>query len=169
MVRRFTRRRPAPDEVEIAVAAASVNPIDVRRSEGYGRRMLSLLGAGTFPTVLGNDLVGTVTAVGARVATFKIGDRVYGVKPASVRGTHASHALVKATHVLPVPEGRDLHPLAAIPYSFMTMWLAVRGAGLTRKNAPGKSVLVHGAAGGLGTRRQRRCCRMGRESDCDRP
>ena len=66
-------------------------------------------------------------------------------------GTHASHVLVKAIHVLAVPEGLDLHPLAAIPYSFTTMWLAVRGAGLTRENAPGKSVLVHGAAGGLGT------------------
>ena len=54
-------------------------------------------------------------------------------------------------HVLAVPEGLDLHPLAAIPYSFTTMWLAVRGAGLTRENASGKNVLVHGAAGGLGT------------------
>ena len=38
-----------------------------------------------------------------------------------------------------------------MPYSFVTMWLAVRGAGLTRENAAGKRVLVHGAAGGLGT------------------
>ena len=53
--------------------------------------------------------------------------------------------------MLAAPEGRDLHALAAIPYSFMTMWLAVRGAGLTRENAVGKKVLVHGAAGGLGT------------------
>ena len=151
MVRQVTRRRPAANEVEVAVAAASVNPIDVRRSEGYGRRLLSLLGAGTFPLVLGNDLAGTITAVGAGVSTFKTGDRVYGVKPASAEGTHASHVLVKAAHVLPAPEGRDLHALAAIPYSFVTMWLAIRGAGLTRENAAGKNVLVHGAAGGLGT------------------
>ena len=75
MVRQFTRRRPVADEIEVAVAAASVNPIDVRRAEGYGRRLLSLLGAGKFPLVLGNDLAGTVTAVGARVARFKVGDR----------------------------------------------------------------------------------------------
>ena len=151
MVRQFTRRRPAADEIEIAVAAASVNPIDVRRSEGYGRRLLSLVGAGKFPQVLGNDFAGTVTAVGSRVATFRIGDRVCGAKPASTEGTHASHVLVKAIHVLAVPDGLDLHTLAAIPYSFTTMWLAVRGAGLTRENAAGKNVLVHGAAGGLGT------------------
>jgi NADPH:quinone reductase-like Zn-dependent oxidoreductase len=150
-VRQFTRRKPAADEIEVAVAAASVNPIDVRRSEGYGRRLLSLLRAGKFPLILGNDLAGIVTAVGSGVSTFKAGDRVYGVKPASAEGAHASHVLVKAVHMLAAPEGLDLHLLAAIPYSFMTMWLAVRGAGLTRENAPGKKVLVHGAAGGLGT------------------
>ncbi|TWI28341.1 alcohol dehydrogenase catalytic domain-containing protein [Mesorhizobium tianshanense] len=151
MVRQFTRRTPAADEIEVAVAAASVNPIDVRRSEGYGRRLLSLIGAGKFPLILGNDFAGIVTGVGSGVSTFKAGDRVYGVKPASSEGTHTSHVLVKANHVLAVPEGLDLHPLATIPYSFTTMWLAVRGAGLIRDNAPGKSILVHGAAGGLGT------------------
>ena len=59
--------------------------------------------------------------------------------------------LVKAVSVLPAPAGQDLRALAAIPYSFVTMWLAVRGTGLTRENASGKKVLVHGAAGGLGT------------------
>ncbi|CCV15552.1 alcohol dehydrogenase catalytic domain-containing protein [Mesorhizobium sp. STM 4661] len=150
-VRQFTRRRPAADELEVAVTAASVNPIDVRRSEGYGRRLLSLLGAGRFPLILGNDLAGIVTAVGSRVSTFKTGDRVYGVKPASAEGAHASHVLVKAVHMLAAPGDWDLHALAAIPYSFTTMWLAVRGAGLSRENAVGKNVLVHGAAGALGT------------------
>lgn len=145
------RRNPAADEVAITVAAASVNPIDVRRAEGYGLRLLSLLGAGKFPMVLGNDFVGTVASVGAQVSTFKPGDRVYGVKPTSSDGTHASHILVKAALVLQAPDGSNLQALAAIPYSFVTMWLAVRGAGLTRENAPGRRVLVHGAAGGLGT------------------
>ena len=101
--------------------------------------------------VLGNDFVGTVASVGAQVSTFKPGDRVYGVKPTSSDGTHASHILVKAALVLQAPDGSNLQALAAIPYSFVTMWLAVRGAGLTRENAPGRRVLVHGAAGGLGT------------------
>ena len=85
-------------------AAASVNPIDVRRAEGYGLRLLSLLGAGKFPMVLGNDFVGTVASVGAQVSTFKPGDRVYGVKPTSSDGTHASHILVKAALVLQAPD-----------------------------------------------------------------
>jgi NADPH:quinone reductase-like Zn-dependent oxidoreductase len=145
------RRNPAADEVEIAIEAASVNPIDVRRAEGYGRRLLSLLGAGKFPMVLGNDFAGTVATTGVKVSALKPGERVYGLKPTSADGTHASHVVVKAVSVLPIPAGEDLQALAVLPYSFVTMWLAVRGAGLTRENAAGRKVLVHGAGGGLGT------------------
>jgi reticulon-4-interacting protein 1, mitochondrial len=150
-VRQVPRRNPAADEVEIAVTAASVNPIDVRRAEGYGMRLLSLFGAGKFPMVLGNDFAGTIAAAGTRVSSFRPGDRVYGLKPTSADGTHSSHILVKAAHALRAPAGSNLEALAALPYSFVTMWLAVRGAGLTRENAAGKKVLVHGAGGGLGT------------------
>jgi reticulon-4-interacting protein 1, mitochondrial len=59
--------------------------------------------------------------------------------------------LVKAALVLQSPDGSNLQALAAIPYSFVTMWLALRGAGLTHENTAEKRVLVHGAAGGLGT------------------
>jgi reticulon-4-interacting protein 1, mitochondrial len=156
-VRQVPRRKPAAGEIEVIVAAASVNPIDVRRAQGYGRRLLSLVGAGRFPMVLGNDFAGTVTALGDNVDAFRIVDSVYGVKPPSAEGTHANHALAKAAHVLPAPARQDLQALAALPYSFVTMWLAVRGAGLTRQNAAGKRVLVHGAAGGLGPWRCR-CC-----------
>ena len=49
------------------------------------------------------------------------------------------------------PDGEDIRALAALPYSFITMWLAATAPALTRENAPGKKVLVNGAAGGLGT------------------
>ena len=150
-IRQVRRGNPAADEVEIAVKAASVNPIDVRRAEGYGTRLLSLLGAGKFPLVLGNDFAGTIATTGTGVSSLKPGDVVYGLKPASANGTHSSHVLVKTAVVLRAPAGADLEALPALPYSFVTMWLAVRGAGLMRENAAGKKVLVHGAAGGLGT------------------
>jgi NADPH:quinone reductase-like Zn-dependent oxidoreductase len=151
-VRMLPRRSPARDEIEIAVEAASVNPIDVRRAEGYGRRLLSLLGASRSPLILGNDLAGTVVAVGVgRASAFAVGDRVYGLKPASREGSHASHVVSKAAHVRKAPANRDIQKLAALPYCFVTMWLAASAAGITRENAEGKKVLVHGAAGGLGT------------------
>jgi NADPH:quinone reductase-like Zn-dependent oxidoreductase len=73
-IRQVPRRHPAADEVEIAVEAASVNPIDVRRAEGYGLRLLSLLGAGKFPLVLGNDFAGTIATTGARVSVLAVLD-----------------------------------------------------------------------------------------------
>jgi reticulon-4-interacting protein 1, mitochondrial len=60
------------------------------------------------------------------------------VKPPSAEGTHASYVLVNAAHVLPAQAGQDFQALTALPYSFVTMWLAVRGAGLSRQNAAGK-------------------------------
>ena len=89
--------------------------------------------------VLGNDFAGAVATTGARVWASKPGDRVYGLKPASADGTHASYVLVKFAPCYRPADG-DLQALAAIPYSFVTMWLAVRGAGLTRANAAGKKV-----------------------------
>lgn len=149
-VRQVPRRAPAGDEIEVAVAAASVNPIDAMRARGYGRRLLSLKGAGKFPMVLGNDFAGVVTEIGARVTQFRPGQRVYGFKPTSAAGTHASHVIVKAAHALAAPEEVDLEDLAVLPYCFGTMFLAVRAAGLTRQSGRGRKVLVHGAAGGLG-------------------
>jgi NADPH:quinone reductase-like Zn-dependent oxidoreductase len=108
-------------------------------------------GASQFSMTLGNDFAGVVADVGSgRASGFAIGERVYGVKPPSKDGTHASHVLVKAAHASKAPANRELQELAALPYSFVTMWLAAAGAGITRQNAGGKKVLVHGAAGGLG-------------------
>jgi len=85
------RRSPGPDEIHIAVEAASVNPIDVRRAAGYDRRLLSLMGESWFPMALGNDFAGVVATVGSgRASGFVIGERVYGVKFPSRDGTHAS-------------------------------------------------------------------------------
>ena len=151
-VREVPRSTPAADEIEIAVEAASVNPIDVRRAAGYGRRPLSLLRASRFPMTLGNDFAGTIVAAGKGCEqTFTVGDRVYGVKPVSRDGSHASHLLVKGAYARKAPPSGNIQDVAALPYSFVTMWLAAKAAGLTQESARGKKVLVHGAAGGLGT------------------
>jgi reticulon-4-interacting protein 1, mitochondrial len=144
------RRQPASDEIEVEVAAASVNPIDVRRAEGYGRRLLSLMGAARFPMTLGNDFSGSVVTLGARAPGFSLGDRVYGLKRVSRDGSHSSHVVAKATYARKAPPDADLQALAALPYSFVTMWLALTSAGITRDSAAGKRALVQGAAGGLG-------------------
>jgi len=141
---------PKPGEVVVRVHATSVNPIDVKRSRGYGRRLLSVRGAGSLPRVLGNDFAGIVDAVGAGVSGFRTGDRVFGVVPTGPRGAHASHVAVDRRWVRSAPPDATFDSLAVLPYSFGTTWRAIHGAGLTRHSAPGRRVLILGAGGGLG-------------------
>jgi reticulon-4-interacting protein 1, mitochondrial len=82
------RRSPGPDELHIAVEAASVNPIDVRRAAGYGRTLLSLMGGSRFPMTLGNDFAALVAAVGSGRAAFAL-----LVETLRYRGSHSG-----ATH-----------------------------------------------------------------------
>lgn len=150
-VRSVEMPSPGKGEVLVRVQASSVNPIDVKRAAGYGHRLLGLKGAARFPLVLGNDLAGVVEAVGAGVPHLVPGQRVFGLLGTGrAGGAHASHVIAKQEHLLPAPEGSTPDDLAVLPYSFTTMWLAVRSVGLDADNAPGARVLIHGANGGLG-------------------
>jgi len=143
--------RPGAGRVLVRVQATSVNPIDAKRAAGYGRRLLRLKGAATFPLVLGNDLAGTVEAVGTGVSEFVPGQRVFGlVITGSAGGAHASHVAVPHEQLRAAPAGVDLETLAVLPYSFTTMWLALRSVGLAAGNAAGVRVLINGASGALG-------------------
>ncbi len=150
-VRSVAVPRAKEGEVLVRVHATSVNPIDVKRAGGYGRRLLTLKGATRFPLVLGNDVAGTVEATGPGVTRFARGQRVFGLHATGrTGGTHATHVVVPQDMLLPAPDDADLASLAILPYSFTTMWLALRAAGITRSNAKQARVLVNGATGGLG-------------------
>jgi NADPH:quinone reductase-like Zn-dependent oxidoreductase len=168
---------PGRGQVLVRVEATAVNPIDARRAGGYGRRLLSLKGAATFPLVLGNDLAGTVEAVGPGVAKFAPGQRVYGlVATGKAGGAHASLIVVPEAQLLSAPDNVAAPSLAVLPYSFTTMWLALRSTQLYASNAKGKRVLVHGAAGALGRlalqllaglgARVTAICDIGKADDC---
>ena len=150
-VRESAMPEPRRGQVLVRVEATSVNPIDAKRAGGYGQRLLGLKGAGRFPLVLGNDLAGRVEAVGPGAAKFAPGQRVFGlVGTGKGGGAHASHVVVPESLLAAAPKDVDAAALAVLPYSFTTMWLAVRLTQLTPANATGKRVLVHGAAGALG-------------------
>lgn len=140
---------PHRGAVLVRVAASSVNPIDAKRAAGYGRRLLALKGAGRFPLVLGNDVAGTVEAIGPGVDPALLGRRVFGVLPTGRWGAHATRLVAPLACVRPAPEDADLATLAALPYTFTTAWKALAAAGLAGR-ADGRRVLVHGAGGGLG-------------------
>jgi reticulon-4-interacting protein 1, mitochondrial len=145
-----TLNEPRKGQVLVRVQATSVNPIDVKRSAGHGRRLLRFKGAARFPLVLGNDLAGVVASVGPGDSTWKPGDRVYGLVPTGPQGAHASHVLADSTLLRAWPTKGSAGALAALPYTFTTLWLALQAVGLSADSARGKAVLIHGASGGLG-------------------
>jgi NADPH:quinone reductase-like Zn-dependent oxidoreductase len=75
---------------------------------------------------------------------------VFGLVPTGPQGAHATHVLAQAQHLSAAPLNYTSPELAALPYTFTTLWLALQGVGLNAHNAKGKEVLVHGASGGLG-------------------
>lgn len=137
-------------EVLVQVHASSVNPIDAKRANGYGRRLLSVKGASRFPLVLGNDFVGTVLATGSGVDCVKAGDSVWGLKDTGPRGTHTTTLVTPDKLIRKLPAGVDPRTAVALPYTFTTLWHALHGCGLDEKSAKGAHVLIHGASGGLG-------------------
>jgi NADPH:quinone reductase-like Zn-dependent oxidoreductase len=142
--------QPGAGEILVRIEASSVNPIDVKRAGGYGRRLLSLKGGGKFPLVLGNDIAGVVESVGKGVTTWQPGDRVWGLVPTGKGGAHATHVAVDSRLLRPGVDGLSAAELAAFPYTFTTLWQTFGKAGINQHNAKNLNVLIHGASGGLG-------------------
>ncbi|MFF1545812.1 SDR family NAD(P)-dependent oxidoreductase [Streptomyces sp. NPDC058291] len=134
-------QQPADDEVTIAVAAAALNYRDVMLAVG-----LLPPGAETpLPDgpALGLECAGTVTAVGANVTHLTPGDRVYALAPRSL----SSHVTVNARLVGTIPDGMTFTEAATLPVVYFTVHHALER--LARLQA-GETVLIHGAAGGIG-------------------
>jgi NADPH:quinone reductase-like Zn-dependent oxidoreductase len=94
--------------------------------------------------VRGRDVAGTVEAVGASVTRFRAGDEVMGV----AEGSFAELAIARPDKLVPKPAGLTFEEAAAVPISGLTALQAIRDVG---KVQPGQTVLVIGAAGGVGT------------------
>jgi NADPH2:quinone reductase len=130
---------PKPGEVRIAIEAASLNFPDLLIVEGKYQFKPPL------PFVPGGEFSGTVDALGAGVTHVKVGDRVAAV--GSVGG-FATEACVAATHVLPLPEGMPWDDAAAFAFTYGTSHHALMDRAALQA---GETVLVLGAAGGVGT------------------
>jgi putative PIG3 family NAD(P)H quinone oxidoreductase len=130
---------PGPGEVVVDVAASAVNRADLLQRQG---RYAPPKGASE---VLGLECSGTVSAVGAEVTGWQVGDPVCALLAG---GGYAEKVLVPAGQLMPVPAGVDLVTAAALPEVACTFWSNVfMVAGLR----PGETLLVHGGAGGIGT------------------
>lgn len=128
--------RPDPGEALVQVEAAGVNFIDLYQRSGQYQAPL--------PLRLGVEGAGVVEAVGSGVTEVKPGDRVAW---ASGPGSYATHAVIRAAALVPVPEGVDSRTAAASMLQGMTAHYLSHD---TFPLAAGHTCLVHAAAGGVG-------------------
>ncbi len=138
--------RPGDGEVLIHVAASSLNALDWHYVTGTPYFMRLMVGL-TRPKriVPGADVAGTVVAVGPSVADMSVGDRVYGETDG---GGFGEYLVTKATTLAHIPDGVTFEAAAATPVAGLTAVQALR----TKADVqPGDSVLINGAAGGVGT------------------
>ncbi len=127
---------PKSGEIRFRVEAAGINFIDIYQRTGLYPVPL--------PATPGSEAAGMVTALGAGVTGFKVGDRV---ATARATGGYAEEATAPADHVVPVPAGVDLKVAGAVMLQGMTAhYLACS----TFELKTGDTALVHAAAGGVG-------------------
>ena len=160
-----------PNDVLVKVHAASLNPIDILISNGYGanlfnfqRNMLfdriqsafsyfssvrSQFGNHEFPLILGRDFSGTVVDVGSSVHDIQVGDEVYGAPNLFRSGTLTDHIAVDLSEVVQRPAILSHIEAASIPYVSLTTAAALRD--LVVKPLTPKHALVFGGSGGIGT------------------
>lgn len=155
-----------PGEVLVRVHAVGLNPPDWYLREGYKMLPPEWQPRVSFPLILGSDISGVVEAVAGDVEDFSVGDEVYSMVrfPSGLAGdsrAYAEYVSVPACEVAIKPAGIDHAHAAGAPMSLLTAWqfLIDLGHDVANPLQPsqhrpvplrGKTVLVNGAAGGVG-------------------
>jgi NADPH:quinone reductase-like Zn-dependent oxidoreductase len=132
--------RPSPQagEISVRVHYAGVNPMDWKLRSGMLKAFMPV----TFPATPGREFSGVVEEVGAGVTSFTKGQKVFG----TANGAYAEYVVVPANTVAPVPTGVTFEQAASVPLGALTAWHVIEDANLK----PGQTVVVVGAAGGVG-------------------
>lgn len=134
---------PGPRDLLVQVQAVSVNPVDTK---------VRLNSAVTEPRVLGWDAVGIVQAVGRDVTLFKIGDEVFYAGAINRPGSNSELHLVDERIAGPKPRSLGAAQAAALPLTAITAWeLLFDRLGVPEGGGAGQSLLIVGAAGGVGS------------------
>jgi NADPH:quinone reductase-like Zn-dependent oxidoreductase len=137
--------KPEPDDILIRVHAASVNPADWKVRAGFMRGVVRL----PLPYIPGLDVSGVVERTNGSGTSLSVGDEVYADTGDFTRqGTYAEHVAVPATKVARKPASLDHLAAAAVPVAALTARQALFDAAELQ---PGQTVLIHGAAGGVGS------------------
>jgi NADPH:quinone reductase-like Zn-dependent oxidoreductase len=155
-----------PGEVRVRVHAVGINPPDWYLRDGYKMLPPEWQPQVSFPLILGTDISGVIEAVADDVKDFSVGDEVYSMVrfPSGLAGdskAYADSVSVPASEVARKPTGIDHVHAAGAPMSLLTAWQFMIELGHDEPNPlqphrhepvplEGKTVLVNGAAGGVG-------------------
>jgi NADPH:quinone reductase-like Zn-dependent oxidoreductase len=140
--------RPEPqaaiNDVVVQVHASGFVPTELAWPSTWTDR----LGRDRTPSIPGHELAGVVTALGYGTTGLSLGQRVFGLTDWSRDGTLAEYVAVEARNLAPLPGDVDFTVGASLPISGLTAWQGLFEHGRLRA---GQRVLVHGAAGAVGT------------------
>ncbi len=125
----------------VDIHAASVNGADPKVRRGGGRYQLS-----QFPHILGRDFSGVVSALGAGVSDFKIGDAVFGVTDQGIEGAYAEKIAIKASILAKKPASLSHAEAAALGLISLTALTAIED---TAHLKAGETILIQGGGGGV--------------------
>lgn len=129
-----------PDQIVAKVRFAGVNPIDWKIREGYFKDLFPA----TFPLTLGHDFAGEIANPGIDSDRFHAGERVFGFG----EGTYAEFTVAAIADIAAIPETIDFAVAAALPTAGLTALQAIRDYVQPK---PGTHILIHGAAGAVGS------------------
>jgi NADPH:quinone reductase-like Zn-dependent oxidoreductase len=142
-LRRMPAPRPATGEVLVEVRAASMNPVDWKVRSGMLQKFFPM----TFPAVTGRDGAGDVVAACSKTDASLVGKRVCFMAPRGV-GTWSQKVVLPAALAVPIPATLSYEEAAALPLAGASAWV---GLAQTANVQAGMRVLIHAAAGGVGS------------------
>jgi NADPH:quinone reductase-like Zn-dependent oxidoreductase len=134
----------APGEVQVRVRMASLNPVDFKLRSG----MLRMLGRPKRPAITGKDFAGEITALGAQVQGYKLGQRVFGsVDPMGGQGSCAQFVALSTDLIAPTPDALSDEMAASLPVASGTALQSLCDIAGLRAH---QSILISGASGAVG-------------------
>ena len=132
---------PKTHEVLIKVVATTINPFDIKNRSGAMKAFIPI----TFPHIPGTDASGMVESIGSAVTRIKVGDLVFAT---AAHGTYAEYVCINEATVALIPDHVSLNEAAALAVPLNTAYSILVETGHLQ---PNERVLIHGAAGGVGT------------------
>lgn len=143
-VREVAVPQAARGQVQVRVRMASLNPVDFKLRSG----ILRMVGRPKRPAITGKDFAGEISALGADVRGYKVGQRVFGsVDPMDGQGSCAQFVALSTDLIAPTPDTLNDEIAASLPVASGT---ALQSLTDIARLGRGQSILITGASGAVG-------------------